>query len=248
MSSFKQAAVTCAFILGLFIQLVPDTLEAQPGRRLGQAMAPGVRTDIAGSVLENADEIGLTPDQLESIEALRADTPRRVRERLESGWRSGGPVSLRRERTQHPCVPTCGSRLPSSERSSPWSRCANSGGSDRGPPVFVAGCRGGAAIDVTGRSGRGAGPGEIGEGVVGRIREMCRCPAPVRLFVRIGPEEQQAPDPRSGQPVDSRCARRADAACRRLRFSRQGPMRLARSSVRIPAKRSGRLVSALTNQ
>ncbi len=212
-------------------------------------MAPGVRTDIAGSALENADEIGLIPGQLESLEALRVDSQGRVRERLESGWRSGRPVSLRRERTQHPCVPTCGSRLPSSERSSPWSRCANSGGSDRGPPVFAAGCRGGAAIDATGRSGRGAGPGEIGEGVVGRIREMYRCPAPVRLSVRIGPEEQQAPDPRSGgQPVDSWCARLADAACRRLRFSRQGPMRLARSSVRIPANRSGRLVSALTNQ
>lgn len=35
MSSFKQAAVTCAFILGLFVQLVPDTLDEQPGRRLG---------------------------------------------------------------------------------------------------------------------------------------------------------------------------------------------------------------------
>ena len=93
MSSFKQAAVACAFLLGLFAQLVPDTLEAQPGRRLGQAMAPGARTDIAGSVLENADEIGLTPDQVESLEALRADFRERAgaaRERLEE-WRAGLP-------------------------------------------------------------------------------------------------------------------------------------------------------------
>ena len=93
MSSFKQTALVYAVALGLFAQLVPDTVEAQPGRRLGQVMAPGVRTDIAGSVLENADEIDLTPDQVESLEALRADSQARAgaaRERLEE-WRTGLP-------------------------------------------------------------------------------------------------------------------------------------------------------------
>lgn len=93
MSTFKQKAFVCAVTLGLCSQLVPDTLEAQPGRRLGQLMAPGVRTDIVGSVLENADEMGLTPDQVESVEALRADSQVRAgaaRERLEA-WRTGLP-------------------------------------------------------------------------------------------------------------------------------------------------------------
>ena len=93
MSTFKQTAFVCAVTLGLCSQLVPDPLEAQPGRRLGQLMAPGIRTDIAGSVLENADGMGLTPDQLESLEALRADSQVRAgaaRERLEA-WRAGLP-------------------------------------------------------------------------------------------------------------------------------------------------------------
>ena len=91
MSTFKQTAFVSAVTIGLCSQLVPDTLEAQPGQRLGRVMAPGVRTDIAGSVLENADEMGLTPDQVESLEALRADSQLRAgaaRERLEA-WRTG---------------------------------------------------------------------------------------------------------------------------------------------------------------
>ena len=91
MSTLKQTAFVSAVTIGLCSQLVPDTLEAQPGQRLGRVMAPGVRTDIAGSVLENADEMGLTPDQVESLEALRADSQLRAgaaRERLEA-WRTG---------------------------------------------------------------------------------------------------------------------------------------------------------------
>lgn len=93
MSSFKQAPLVCAVTVGICAQLVPDALEAQRGRWLGRVMAPGVGTDIAGSVLENADEMGLTPDQVESLEALQADSHGRAgaaRERLEA-WRTGLP-------------------------------------------------------------------------------------------------------------------------------------------------------------
>ena len=89
-SFLKQNGIVSAVTLGLCAQLVPGTLEAQPGLLLGQLRSPAWGSDIAGSVLENADQIDLTPGQVESLEALQSNSEERAgaaRERLET-WRA----------------------------------------------------------------------------------------------------------------------------------------------------------------
>ena len=90
----KQTSLVAVATLGLCAQLVPGTLEAQHGLRLGQPGALIGGSDVAGSVLEHAVEMGLTPGQVQSLEALRANSEERAgeaREQLEA-WRAELPM------------------------------------------------------------------------------------------------------------------------------------------------------------
>lgn len=94
MSFLKQNGIASAVTLALCVQLVPSTLEAQPGLRLGQLRSSAWSSDVAGSVLENADQIDLTPGQVERLEALQTNSEERAgaaRERLET-WRAELPM------------------------------------------------------------------------------------------------------------------------------------------------------------
>ena len=91
---FKPTGLVAVVTLGLCAQLVPGTLEAQRGLRLGQPGALIGGSDVAGSVLDNAEEMDLTPGQVERLEALQANSEARVgaaREQLE-GWRAELPM------------------------------------------------------------------------------------------------------------------------------------------------------------
>ena len=94
---FKPTGLVAVVTLGLCAQLVPGTLEAQRGLRLGQPGALIGGSDVAGSVLDNAEEMDLTPGQVERLEALQANSEARVgaaREQLE-GWAGRAPDDQR---------------------------------------------------------------------------------------------------------------------------------------------------------
>ncbi len=90
----KQTGLVAVVTLGLCAQLMPGTLEAQRGLRLGQPGALIRGSDVAGSVLERAVEMGLTPGQVENLEALQANSEERAgaaREQIEA-WRAELPM------------------------------------------------------------------------------------------------------------------------------------------------------------
>ncbi len=90
----NHTGLVAVVALGLCAQFMPGALEGQAGMRPGQPGALIWSSDVAGSVLERAAEMGLTPGQVESLEALQADSEERAgaaREQLEA-WRTELPM------------------------------------------------------------------------------------------------------------------------------------------------------------
>lgn len=94
MSLLKQLGLTRALAVGFGVLLLaPTVLEAQRSPGLGPR-GPSSGPALLESVLEHADRMGLTPDQLASLEELQALSEERTTaatERIEA-WRTELPA------------------------------------------------------------------------------------------------------------------------------------------------------------